>query len=366
MNNYKGENMINLRKVGLTALAGSLAAVSAQAGEFSVSGGHVTTYTTGEAYNSAQGIGSKTNVAFNGSGELDNGWSVSTFVVYNDAVSALSSSAATMTMGDMGTVGVSKGGGFNVNGAYDETYPRAYEENSDAGGQSSLNSIGNWADDNAIIYKAPALDLMGASVSIGIEHSLQAGTATGADGVAPARGNTYGNGTGVGVTVAYEGLTVGAYAAERENKNPTAAVQVMDEFNGSWFANYNFGPVSIGYQETYFDSGLAANANDVTTTSAKSVGLSGGIFTGEAMSIAFNVNDNLSISYSEVEDTHDGQNAVSGADGEDSTMKTESIQIAYTMGSMSINAYSTETSNPNYDTDADNLNVNEIAIGLAF
>ena len=111
---------------------------------------------------------------------------------------------------------------------------------------------------------------------------------------------------------------------------------------------------------------LAANANDVTTTSAKSVGLSGGIFTGEAMSIAFNVNDNLSISYSEVEDTHDGQNAVSGADGEDSTMKTESIQIAYTMGSMSINAYSTETSNPNYDTDADNLNVNEIAIGLAF
>ena len=66
MNNYKGENMINLRKVGLTALAGSLAAVTAQAGEFSVSGGHVTTYTTGEAYNSAQGIGSKTNVNFSG------------------------------------------------------------------------------------------------------------------------------------------------------------------------------------------------------------------------------------------------------------------------------------------------------------
>ena len=74
----------------------------------------------------------------------------------------------------------------------------------------------------------------------------------------------------------------------------------------------------------------------------------------------------LSISYSEVEDTHDGQNAVSGADGLNSTMKTESIQVAYTMGGISINAYSTETSNPNYDTDADNLNVNEIAIGLAF
>ena len=146
-------------------------------------------------------------------------------------------------MGDMGTVGVSKGGGFNINGGYDETYPRAYEENSDAGGQSSLNSVGNWADDNAIIYKAPALDLMGATVSIGIEHSLQAGTGTGADGVAPARSDTYGKGTGLGVTIAYEGLSLGAYGAERENKNPDLNGDVEDEFNGSWFVNYSFGPV---------------------------------------------------------------------------------------------------------------------------
>ena len=40
------------------------------------------------------------------------------------------------------------------------------------------------------------------TVSIGLEHSLQAGTATGADGVAPARSDTYGKGTGLGV-VAY-------------------------------------------------------------------------------------------------------------------------------------------------------------------
>ena len=39
--------MINLRKVGLTALAGSLAAVTANAGELSVSGAANLTYTTG-------------------------------------------------------------------------------------------------------------------------------------------------------------------------------------------------------------------------------------------------------------------------------------------------------------------------------
>jgi outer membrane protein OmpU len=362
--------MINLRKVGYTALAGSLVAISAQAGEMSVSGSHITSYTTGDSGAvSGQSLGNNTNITFTGSGELDNGWTVDTFVFVNDAQAAVSSSAATVTMGSMGTVGTSKGGGFNVNGAYDETYPRAYEENSDAGGQSSLNSVGNWADDNAIIYKAPALDLMGASVSIGVEHSLQAGTGTGSDGVAPARSSTYGKGTGLGVTVAYEGLTLGAYGAERENKNPTKNGEIHDEFNGSWFANYNFGPVSIGYQETYFDAGMASQgAAAPATTVAKSVGLSSGIFYGEAMSIAFNVNDNLSISYSETEDTYDAQgNTAVGVDGVDDTKsKTESVQVAYTMGSMSINAYSTEISNPNYDSDADNLNVNEIAIGLAF
>jgi outer membrane protein OmpU len=340
----------------------------------SVTGSHITTYTTGDAgvvehTNSANSLGSNTNINFSGSGELDNGFTISTFVLMNDATTGLSSSAATMTMGSMGTVGVSKVGGFNVNGAYDETYPRAYEENSDAGGQSSLNSMGAWADDNAIIYKAPAIDLMGASVNIGIEHSLQAGTATGSDGSGAARSGTYGSGTGVGVTVAYEGLTLGAYGAERENKNANDVTAVSDEFNGSWFVNYSFGPVSVGYQETYFDAGVVHNATleDRTTTNARTVGAAGGIFTGEAMSIAFNVNDNMSISYAEVEDTYDAQGNVSGGDGiDDVTQKTESIQIAYSMGSMSVKAYTTETSNPNYDSDADKLNVNEIAVGLAF
>ena len=360
--------MINLRKIGLTALAGSLAAVSAQAGEMSVTGSHITTYTTGDAGQlSAQSLGSNTNLTFTGSGDLDNGWSVSTFVAMNDATSGLSSTAATMTMGDMGTIGVSKVGGFNVNGAYDETYPRAYEENSDAGGQSSLNNVGNWADDNAIIYKAPAIDLMGATINIGIEHSLQAGSATPGDGVGVARSDDYGNGTGLGVTAAYAGLTIGAYGAERDNKNPGLIDDVQDEFNGSMFVNYNFGPVSIGYQETYYDAGLTHSTNDFTTTEVRTVGESGGIFSGEAMSIAFNVNDNVSISYSEVEDTYDAQtNVKGGVEVQDVTQKTESLQVAYSMGSMSVKAYTTETSNPNFDGDAPKLNVNEIALGLSF
>ena len=57
MNNNKEINMINLKKVGLTALAGSLAAVTAHAGEMSVSGSANVTYVTGETDNAAQAIG---------------------------------------------------------------------------------------------------------------------------------------------------------------------------------------------------------------------------------------------------------------------------------------------------------------------
>ena len=82
-----------------------------------------------------------------------------------------------------------------------------------------------------------------------------------------------------------------------------------------------------------------------------------------AMSIAFNVNDDISISYAEVEETHDDRTSTQT---NDVTQESESLQIAYSMGSMSIKAYSTEITNPNYDEDAANLKKNEIALGLAF
>ena len=45
-NNYRRRIMNNLKKLGVTALAGSLVAVSAQAGEMSVSGSANVTYKT--------------------------------------------------------------------------------------------------------------------------------------------------------------------------------------------------------------------------------------------------------------------------------------------------------------------------------
>jgi outer membrane protein OmpU len=69
--------MNNLKKIGLTALASSLVAVSVNAGEMGVSGSFTTTYVTHDgntvtdANNGGIGIGNNAALSFTGSGELD-------------------------------------------------------------------------------------------------------------------------------------------------------------------------------------------------------------------------------------------------------------------------------------------------------
>ena len=96
--------MINLKKVGLTALAGSLAAVSAHAGELSVTGSANVTYVTGESDNSAQALGHDKDVKFSGSGELDNGFTFNWFHLTKDDLTT-SSTGTIINMGSLGSIG---------------------------------------------------------------------------------------------------------------------------------------------------------------------------------------------------------------------------------------------------------------------
>jgi len=100
--------MKNITKLGLTALAGSLVASSAFAGAMSVSGSAKITHAsqdetevTGNSFSNSKGL------SFSGSGELDNGYTVST--TYTMTNSAFSSSQVTIDMGDMGVVGLWNG-----------------------------------------------------------------------------------------------------------------------------------------------------------------------------------------------------------------------------------------------------------------
>ena len=141
-----------------------------------------------------------------------------------------------------------------------------------------------------------------------------------------------------------------------------------DEFNGVWYAKYTMGPVSIGYSESYIDAGVTSAISTTSTTTAKTIRTAGGIFTGEQMSIAFNVNDNMSISYTTSDETYDTQDdaATAVTTDDDVTETVDAIQVAYSMGGMSIKAYNMEVTNPDQDDDAGDKSVTEIALGFAF
>ena len=356
--------MNNIKKMGITALATTLVATSAHAGAMAVNGAANMTWAQTDA-TAGKGIGTDKGLTVSGSGELDNGWTFYVGTYISDAIT-ISTHVTTLTMGSMGTIKAGQGFG-GAGSAYDEEVPQAYEQTSDAY-QNSSNLVGAYLDNNALVYDSPSFDMGGASVSFDLAWSPNASDGAVNNGGVGAQSDTFGQGYGAGVTISglAEGLTLGVYGDIRENTlSPAAGADaVRDQFTGTWYAKYSAGPVSIGYQTSYFDSGLAGTAV-VAAATAKTVGTAAGVFEAESMSIAFNVNDNLSISWTDTADTYDAQDNASTAIA-DVEKSTDAIQIAYSMGGMSIKAYRMEEKNPGYDANAVTTGKSEISLGLAF
>ena len=359
--------MNNFKKIGLTALAGSLVTLgSAVAGEMSVSGSINTTLKFGKGGgNTSRGLGTDKDVTFSGGGELDNGttFSMSTTVADNYELSASTTTITTPSYGSF-TMGSSTGSASYM---YDEEVPVAYEQMSD-GIDNPANKVGDFMDNNSVMYTSPTFEMMGASFTAHVGYAPQAADGSVTDGGQPTYNVTYGKGQEAGLTIAYEGLKLGFYGAERENRTPVIADvdSSRDEFNGAWYAKYSMGPVSIGYSESYFDAGVTRAID--TVDAAKTRRTAGGIYEGEQMSIAFNVNDNMSISYTTSENTYDSQDDAKTAatTDDDIAQETDALQVAYSMGGMSIKAYNMEVTNPAHDDNAADQSVTEIALGFAF
>jgi outer membrane protein OmpU len=366
--------MNKLKKIGLTALATSLVASSGYAAEVTIAGAAGFTWSTQAGATGTpdtdhgKGIGVDNSMTFNMSGELDNGWSVAAHTAMTDA-HALTTSAVALTLGDMGKI--TSGSGYGGNSAsYDEETPRAYEQVDDGAGgiASSMNKVGSANDNGGLNYTSPSIDLAGASMTIHAGYVPKAEDAHSAGGVTTGL-STMGSGQDLGITISHDsGLKLGIYGAERTREQNGAGLQ--DAFEGTWYATYSMGPVSVGYQESYTDSGTSPSQVNADATATWDT--SSGYFEANQIAIAFNVNDDLSVSYQKLEDTYDAQAGAAGgattggAAVADVTVDMKSISAAYSMGSMSIKAYRTTTDNIGYSNGAGSLTVNEIALGLSF
>ena len=348
--------MNNFKKIGLTALAGSLVVVSANAIEMSVSGTTSVSYTSKSSAKTStvggQAIGVDTGISFTGSGELDNGFTVKTFAALDDGrANTLSSSQLTLGMGSLGTVVFAQQFGTAANGIDDVT-PRVKEESWDQAGGSVLQGFGRATAEGAVTYKSPAIEAAGLAISFGVDYDPSANKASDDHDATTDKAYNEGSGTGMVVKIASDlGITVGAGV---ENISG-ATVSQTDKTNVTAYALYTMGPVSIGYQGYYLDQGSGNGNVDVAA---------GGDYTGDAIGIAFNVNDNLSLSYGEINETLESASGSLAADRD-----TTSITAAYSAGGMAVTIQQTETDNwamTRTVADARDTETTQITLAFAF
>ena len=344
MNHNKKENIMdNLKKVGLTALAGSLAAVSANAAEMSVSGATLLTYTSEDGTEvTGNPWGMKTNLSFTASGDV-NGMTVSYMQASKDQFAGMSSARLSIDMGDMGTLAFDQGSGSGL-GTIDDKTPTAAEEiwdGVDTDGSSGANGLVGTAGSSGVFNYI--------NTFAGVTFN---GAARKGSGAKSSDGSSSGAGqsawdfalTGTGDILGVDGLSWGAGYGESEAGSQTnQGGEPGDNEHFTGFINYSMGPVTFGYQEAHIAAGKVGGTNQTT----------------EAWGIAVNVNENLSVSYGERDVEF------SKASSTHVTETGEGIAVAYTMGSMKIAGNMNEVSD-NDGTAASNDEMTEIAISFAF
>ena len=323
--------MIKLKKVGLTALATTMAFSAAQAGEMSVGGSMLATYTSRDGSESTGNpFGMKTNITFSASAEMDNGHTVSFFTTGNDAMSGKSSAKLTYDMGDAGSISLDQGSGSGLSNIKDVT-PKVWEESWDNLDTTASGLVGN-GNSGALQY---VNDFGGVKVDASY---LSAGGGANSDGGTGAGGLS--SGWDVALTkVLSDNLT--GYAGYGQVGNVTNSDSKDKDYTIAGV--YTMGAASVGVQMSRSDDGVASGTDEDA------------ILYG----VAYNINDNLSVSYQVKETEFD---KTSSADVDE---KTAGIGVSYTMGSMTLAVQNNKGDNM-AGVDGTNDENTEVIVSFAF
>lgn len=283
--------MNNIKKIGLTALAGSLIASSVNAAEMSASAGASLTWTGGNPESDGNALTMGDSVTFSGSGTMDNGVTVSvSYELDNDVMDDFSMS---LGLGDgAGTLSFHGSGGAGGLSAYDDVMPTAYAEVWDNTDADDNGVVGTMKSTNNTVYTNSYGDF-----GISGEWSKNAAGDTGSDS---------------SVVVTYsgiEGFEIGGGVGSDGNTSD----------QDTQYVKYSMGGITVGYQKSEIDYDASGTADEDR----------------DHIAVSFAVNENLSISY--------GQSDVSMGTATDE--ESNGISFSYTMGSMSFGGAMNNTDN---------------------
>ena len=346
--------MNKLTKVGFSALCGSLAAISsANAGDMTVTGGVDMSWVSLANQNTGNPMGIGSNLTFKGSGEFDNGWTVD-YTVANLNGNAFSSAAVAIGMGGLGKLNINSGDSGNGIKAMDDKIPTAWEETTGAGLSTGIKNVSGISTSSNIQYTTPTL----AGTTLVLAYAPAMGQADTADkasgGVRTTKGNGYDATININPSLGTEilsglNLFVGAHVSERISNSSVEE----DIYEGVGGITFSLGPISLGYAKSGFYTGQE-NATAAFTH-----------YKGTMYGVAFNVNDDLSISYGHHEMAQYDEGSSRSDQFADSFIEVNSWQVAYTMGGASLRIAETKGDNL-FFTKARDQDATTVSVSLAF
>ena len=294
--------MNNLKKIGLTALAGSLVATSvAYAGALEATGSALMKISNDSASSAGKTVGMANNIYFKGAGETDNGFDVAVSFELDDGSDSGNASAAfdnhSVSVGNdtFGTVTVHGHGGSSAVTALDGTAAGDLWDNGSLLPKAS-QPTDSGAGNNIVVYALPTvIDDVSASVSYA------------------SAGNNHEGSVAYGLTYAgVEGLSVSLGYGENEGTVNVSDEQLLAK------ASYAYGSITAGY-----------SVNQVEKTGKDSLTVS-------SMSLSYSLTDSLSLSYGE--ETFDRSNKTTD-------VEVSGISGSYTSGGMTLELLKNESKN---------------------
>jgi len=301
--------MNNFKKIGMTALAASLVSTSVFAGEMSVAGSASINFEnhSSTALSEAKTFSMGNQLTFSGSGELDNGMTVSLSFVLDqgdDGTLSLTNSpfdshSVTVSSDALGTLKFSGEGGASATSSIGGTVGGNMWDNFNATKQGGVTLTNSAAGNNSFFYTLPSM-----IDTVAVTASLKPQSATTSSSMG--FGLSY---TGV------EGLT--ADYATTDVDTPEAGT-TGDET--AWKLSYAIGSFTLAASNVEYDVGTVSN--DQSTDSYK---------------VSYSVTDDFSVSY-KTEEVSSGKAAAVDAE-------FEGFSASYTAGGMTLSANMQEGKN---------------------
>ena len=345
--------MKTIIKTLLVSIASLSLMFSVNAGELSVNGTAKATYNVGSGSSGNQGIGITNELNFTASGEMDNGYTWSYSMELDPASGGAANNDDTqivLGLNDAGTIKVCVSEcGNNKKYAWDAS---AYTSMSDTGTSYGIVYPGDAgaAGTSTIQYHTPELPF-GTTASAAYNYNM-AGDA--------ASGNNAGTGGNSReeyslVTKPVDGLTVSAQYNKVNDYNDGVGTEQQFEEGGGYALKYAAGNFTVGYGKSY-------QAPELTTVVGSGATLTEAeYYDNTGMSLAFAVNDDLSVSYTR--EVSEANLANSGTVTYDVEM--DSVQVAYSLGGATLSIARADVENVGYINGYD-LEETIVAMTFAF